>query len=321
MKVYVKTPARLHLGLIDMNRELSRVFGGLGVGINYPNVVLEASQCERLKIIGERKELVKKYVHRFLKKYKIQRSFCLNVKSVIPEHSGLGSGTQLALAVAKALSKLYNINASIQELSLAMGRGKRTGVGTAVFDQGGFVVDGGKKVDNESGKISKLSPLIFRRSVPEDWRFLVVIPKIKKGLANIKESVAFQEVPIMRSEDVGIICRLILMKLLPSLIEDNIKTFGEAITKIQITVGKSFSKVQGGTFSSPIVEDGIKYLIKSGAYGAGQSSWGPAFYGVTKVSEAQNLKQKMINFLEEKTGGIVFIAEPNNKGAYTKVTN
>ena len=321
MKVYVKTPARLHFGLIDMNREMSRVFGGLGVGINYPNVVLEARKCEKLKIIGERKELVKKYVHRFLKKYKIQRSFCLNVKSVIPEHSGLGSGTQLALALAKALTKLYNINASIQELSLAMGRGKRTGVGTAVFDQGGFVVDGGKKVDNESGKISKLSPLIFRRDIPKNWRFLVIIPNVKKGLANIKESVAFQEVPIMRSEDVGIICRLILMKLLPSLIEDNIKNFGEAITKIQITVGKSFSNVQGGTFSSPIVEDGIKYLIKSGAYGAGQSSWGPAFYGVTKVSEAQNLKQKMINFFEEKTGGIVFIAEPNNKGAYTKVTN
>ena len=90
---------------------------------------------------------------------------------------------------------------------------------------------------------------------------------------------------------------------------------------IDVEGGKSFSNVQGGTFSSPIVEDGIKYLIKSGAYGAGQSSWGPAFYGVTKVSEAQNLKQKMINFLEEKTGGIVFIAEPNNKGAYIKVTN
>lgn len=321
MKVYVKTPARLHLGLIDMNRELSRVFGGLGVGINYPNVILEASPSERLKIIGKRRELTKKYVKRFLKNYKIESNFCLNIKSVIPEHSGLGSGTQLALAVAKALARLYNIDASIQELSIAMGRGKRTGVGTAVFNQGGFVVDGGKKVDNETGKIAELSPLIFRQAIPGDWRFLVVIPDIKKGLAKIKESVAFQEVPLMRSEDVGIICRLILMKLLPSLIENNIKSFGEAVTQIQITVGKSFSSVQGGTFSSPIVEDGIKYLIKLGAYGAGQSSWGPAFYGVTKVAKAQNLKHKMIEFLEEKTGGIVFIAEPNNKGAYIKVTN
>ncbi len=321
MKVYVKTPARLHLGLIDMNSELSRVFGGLGIGINYPNVIVEASQSNKIKIIGERKELSEKYVKRFLEKYEVQNNFCLEVKSVIPEHSGLGSGTQLALAIAKALAKLSNIEASIQELSLTMGRGKRTGVGTAIFDQGGFVVDGGKTIDNTTGKIGKLSPLIFSRSVPEDWRFVVVIPDVKKGLANIKELVAFQEVPIMRSEDVGIICRLILMKLLPSLIEDNIKNFGEALTKIQITVGKSFSSVQGGIFSSTIVEEGIEYLIKLGAYGAGQSSWGPTFYGLTKINEAPKLKNKMIEFLEKKTGGIVFIAEPNNKGAYIKVNN
>ena len=321
MKVYVKTPARLHLGLIDMNRELSRVFGGLGIGINYPNVILEASQSNKIKIIGERKELSEKYVKRFLEKYEVQKKFCLEVKSVIPEHSGLGSGTQLALAIAKALAKLSNIEASIQDLSLKMGRGKRTGVGTAIFDQGGFVVDGGKTIDNTTGKIGKLSPLIFSRSVPEDWRFVVVIPDVKKGLANIKELVAFQEVPIMRSEDVGIICRLILMKLLPSLIENNIKNFGEALTKIQITVGKSFSSVQGGIFSSTIVEEGIEYLIKLGAYGAGQSSWGPTFYGLTNINEAPNLKNKMIEFLEKKTGGIVFIAEPNNKGAYIKVNN
>ena len=321
MKVYVKTPARLHLGLIDMNRELSRVFGGLGIGINYPNVILEASQSNKIKIIGERKELSEKYVKRFLEKYEVQKKFCLEVKSVIPEHSGLGSGTQLALAIAKALAKLSNIEASIQDLSLKMGRGKRTGVGTAIFDQGGFVVDGGKTIDNTTGKIGKLSPLIFSRSVPEDWRFVVVIPDVKKGLANIKELVAFQEVPIMRSEDVGIICRLILMKLLPSVIENNIKNFGEALTKIQITVGKSFSSVQGGIFSSTIVEEGIEYLIKLGAYGAGQSSWGPTFYGLTNINEAPNLKNKMIEFLEKKTGGIVFIAEPNNKGAYIKVNN
>ena len=321
MKVYVKTPARLHLGLIDMNRELSRVFGGLGIGINYPNVILEASQSNKIKIIGKRKELSKKYVKRFLEKYEVQNNFCLEVKSVIPEHSGLGSGTQLALAIAKALAKLTNIEASIQELSLTMGRGKRTGVGTAIFDQGGFVVDGGKTIDNKTGKIGKLSPLIFSRSVPEDWRFVVVIPDVKKGLANIKEFVAFQEVPIMRSEDVGIICRLILMKLLPSVIENNIKKFGEALTKIQITVGKSFSSVQGGIFSSTIVEEGIEYLIKLGAYGAGQSSWGPTFYGLTNINEAPKLKNKMIEFLEKKTGGIVFIAEPNNKGAYIKVNN
>ena len=41
MKVYVKTPARLHLGLIDLNGDLGRLFGGIGVAIDYPNVTLK----------------------------------------------------------------------------------------------------------------------------------------------------------------------------------------------------------------------------------------------------------------------------------------
>ena len=321
MKVYVKTPARLHLGLIDMNRELSRVFGGLGIGISYPNVILEATQNEKMEIIGERKILVKKYVSRFLEKYKVQSNFLLRIKNVIPEHSGLGSGTQLALAVAVALAKLSNINATIQELSLAMGRSKRTGVGTAIFEKGGFILDGGKTIDNTTGKMEELSPVLFSRGIPKDWRFIVVIPDIKRGLANSMETKAFKEVPKMSSEDVGIICRLIIMKLLPSLIENKIKDFGEAVTKIQITVGKSFSNVQGGIFASPIIQEGIDYFIEMGAYGAGQSSWGPTFYGLTKVAQSQKFKDKMIEFLEKKMGGVVFIAEPNNRGAYIKITN
>jgi len=321
MKVYVKTPARLHLGLIDMNRELSRVFGGLGIGISYPNVSLEATQNEKMEIIGERKRLVKKYVSRFLEKYKVQSNFLLRIKNVIPEHSGLGSGTQLALAVAVALAKLSNINATIQELSLAMGRSKRTGVGTAIFEKGGFILDGGKTIDNTTGKMEELSPVLFSRAIPKDWRFIVVIPDIKRGLANSMEAKAFKEVPKMSSEDVGIICRLIIMKLLPSLIENKIKDFGEAVTKIQITVGKNFSNVQGGIFASPIIQEGIDYFIEMGAYGAGQSSWGPTFYGLTKVADSQKFKDKMIEFLEKKMGGVVFIAEPNNRGAYIKITN
>ena len=48
VKVYVKTPARLHLGLIDLNGDLGRMFGGLGVGIDHPNVIVEAEQSQRI---------------------------------------------------------------------------------------------------------------------------------------------------------------------------------------------------------------------------------------------------------------------------------
>ena len=133
MKVYVKTPARLHLGLIDLNGDLGRLFGGLGVGIDRPNVVLEAEQSETLAVAGEKTEQVKTLAERFLETYKVKASVSVNVKQVIPEHVGLGSGTQLALAVATALARLFYVKASVQELAEAMGRGQRTSVGTTIF--------------------------------------------------------------------------------------------------------------------------------------------------------------------------------------------
>ena len=70
---------------------------------------------------------------RFLETYLIQANVDIRVKQTIPDHVGLGSGTQLALAVATALKKIFNVKASTQELAIAMGRAQRTGVGTAIF--------------------------------------------------------------------------------------------------------------------------------------------------------------------------------------------
>ena len=72
MKVYVKTPARLHLGLIDLNGDLGRIYGGLGVAIDHPNVVLEAEKSKDLKVTGEKAELTRKLADQFLEAYKIK---------------------------------------------------------------------------------------------------------------------------------------------------------------------------------------------------------------------------------------------------------
>ncbi len=74
----------------------------------------------------------------------MQPNVHINVKEAIPPHIGLGSGTQLSLAIAVALAKVFKVQASTQELTVAMNRARRTGVGTAIFEKGGFVVDGGK---------------------------------------------------------------------------------------------------------------------------------------------------------------------------------
>jgi beta-ribofuranosylaminobenzene 5'-phosphate synthase len=315
VKVYVKTPARLHLGLIDLNGNLGRIFGGLGVGINHPNVILEAQRSERLAVAGEKTEQVKTLANRFLETYNVKANASINVKQAIPEHAGLGSGTQLALAVATALSKLFNVEASIQELAEAMGRGQRTSIGTTIFKQGGFVVDGGKSTSKNS-----FPTPIFRQPFPQDWEFVVAIPNVKKGLTKNEETAAFKALSPMKAEDAGKMCRLTMMKLLPALVERDIKGFGEALTQIQIVVGNYFAEAQGGTYSSLTATEGIALMQKLGVYGAGQSSWGPAFYGLTRKEKAKEIELKVKAFLGKSVGGHVFVAKANNRGAYIKVT-
>jgi len=315
VKVYVKTPSRLHFGLLDLNGDLGRMFGGLGVGINRPNVVLEAEKSQNLIVTGEKTEQVKKLAERFLETYNIRANAAINVKQVIPEHSGLGSGTQLALAVATALAKLFGVKASVQELAEAMGRGRRTSVGTTIFEQGGFVVDGGKITSEK-----RFPATIFRQPFPLDWRFVVAVPNVEKGLAKSEETAAFKALTPMKSEDAGKMCRLTMMKLLPSLVERDIEGFGEALTQLQIVIGDYFAEVQGGTYSSQAVADGITLLQKLGVHGAGQSSWGPAFYGVTRQENAKDIEAKVKAFLKKNVGGQVFTTKANNRGTYIKIT-
>ncbi|MEM3615125.1 MAG: hypothetical protein QXX09_00555 [Candidatus Methanomethylicia archaeon] len=320
MRIYVKTPARLHMGLIDLRGDLGRVFGGIGVGIDHPNVVLEVQPCEKLSITGEKTILVKSLVERFIKTYSINGNFSVHVKEVIPEHVGLGSVTQLALALAVALAKLFDIKASIRELAASMGRGLRSGIGVAVFEGGGFIVDGGRTLNVDSSVPGRVPPVIFRQPFPEDWVLIIAIPNNMRGLTEDEEKIAFKNLPPMPAEDIGRICRLIVMKLLPSLMEHDIEGFGYALTNIQIIVGDYFAKVQGGRYCNPLVTEGIELLQKLGAYGVGQSSWGPTFYGVFKDGEwVRGVQRRMQIFLEERGGGKVFITRANNRGAYIKI--
>jgi len=320
MKVYVKTPCRLHLGLIDLNGDLGRMFGGLGVGIDHPNVILEAEQAEDFSVTGKEKELVSILSSRFFSAYRIPPKGHIYVKQTIPAHIGLGSGTQLSLAVATALSKLFNVEASIQELTIAMDRARRTGVGTAIFEKGGFVVDGGKTITN-SNTPAKFPALICRQPFPTEWRFIVAIPNLIEGLSNSEENHAFNKLTKMPAEDVGKICRLTMLKLLPALTDHDIKNFGEALTAIQEIVGGFFAQAQGGRFTRVDLADCVEFMKKMGAYGVGQSSWGPVLYGVVKQEEAKQMLKKVNDYLSKAMGGKVFIAKANNKGATIRVVN
>ena len=315
MRVWIKTPARLHFGLVDMNGELGRLFGGLGVGIDHPNVVVEAENSGNYSIQGKEVELANSLAQRFFSTHHLQPKVNLNIQAAIPAHVGLGSGTQLSIAIAVALAKLFGVKASVRELAVAMGRAKRTAVGTTIFEQGGLVVDGGKNL-----KTNSFPPVIYRQPIPSEWRFIVAIPSTKQGFSNSQENYAFEKLTKMPSEEVGKICRLVMLKMLPALAERDIQNFGDALTKIQIITGNHFAQAQGGTFANPTATECLAFMKNNGAYGVGQSSWGPALYGVVNQQDSKVVLHKVKNYLARDGGGTAFIAKANNRGATVKVT-
>lgn len=301
--------------MIDLRGDLGRKFGSIGVALQHPKVLVEASPSSELVIDGQDQKRAEAFARRFFERYTLASAAHLRIERTIPAHVGLGSGTQLALAVGTALAKLYNLDLSIAELAELMGRGKQSGIGIGAFKYGGFLVDGGCLVEKMREKrLSSVPPIIFRCPFPEAWTFVIAIPEVEVGLSGKLEEEAFDSLCSLPPEYVGKICRLLVMKMVPSLMERDITGFGESLTEIQGLVGDSFAAAQGGRYASKISAEIITYMLQCGAKGAGQSSWGPTVYGLVE-SEAQALalERKVIEFIKERGKAKVFRARAHNR--------
>ncbi len=188
--VFVEAPARLHFGVLDLAGRLGRHFGGLGAAIPCPSLLLEASPSAPLVASGPDSARVLEFAKMFLSFHQLPESGRFVIHRAIPSHAGLGSGTQLGLAVARALAELHGIEANALELAAAVARGKRSAIGTWAFALGGFIVEGGRKVDSDD-----IAPLLARYEVPSTWRCVVAVPQGPRGLSGEAEISAFERLP------------------------------------------------------------------------------------------------------------------------------
>ncbi len=310
MKTVVRTPSRIHLGLLDVKGGLKRMYGGVGVALNEPYTVVEVSDSPEFKVESgdERAEM---YALRIRERFCINRGLRIRVLEHIPPHVGLGSGTQLALGIGYAMTKHLGMEISPEDLAKVLGRGRRSGVGIYSFKLGGFLVDGGVGKDD-------IPVLVMRYDFPQDWLFVVGIPNIERGFYGKREEYLLRKLTERLNERNECICetfRVLILEMIPALIRRDIVGFGKAITRFEIEVGRVFSHVQGDVFRSPVIGKGIEFLLENGAYGAGQSSWGPAFYGLVDEDNSDKLLKKLREFLREHGGGDSFIARANNSGA------
>ena len=307
--VRVAAPARLHLGFLDLNGSLGRMFGSIGLALDQPETRLLLQAAPQHSVSGLEAARGLKLLSRFSGRAG-QGGYALHIEEAIPAHAGLGSGTQLALAIGAAVARLEGRNLTAYGLAQLGERGARSGIGLAAFVNGGFLVDGGR------GAHESAPPLTLRSDFPEAWRVLMILDRNRAGVSGEAETRAFQALPPFPESSAAHICRLVLMKLVPGLKEVDLEAFGDALTEIQQIVGGHFAKTQGGSpWTSPAVGRLAAQMSDLGARGIGQSSWGPTGFAFVPSQEAA---ERLYHSLVEgaKANGLeIVIARGRNTGA------
>lgn len=307
--VEIASSARLHLGFLDLSFSLGRRFGSIGLALDRPETRLSLRRAGDDWVSGPERGRAGRYLDRMRRHLGLSGPHELCVRAAIPAHSGLGSGTQLALAVATALRVLHGLPPDPVGDAQLLGRGARSGIGIGLFRTGGLVVDGGP------GPGGTPPPILARHRVPQQWRVLLLLDRARQGLSGAREKAAFAALAPMPEPTSGQLCRLVLMQALPALAEGDLLRFGDAVTQIQRIVGDYFAPAQGGRLTSPRIAAALDALGARGATGLGQSSWGPTgFAFAANEAEADELLRGLARDGFEDTLDIL-VCRALNRGA------
>ena len=298
--VQIRSSARLHMGFFDLHGGLGRKFGSIGLSLAEPALLINAGSAEKLTITGEpavpATVLAKAsaIAQQIMTKLDLNAAIALHVSQYIPEHAGLGSGTQIALAVGKAISHVHQLDLSTRQIAELADRGRRSGIGVAAFDHGGLLIDGGRAA---SGAADAVPPMLARYDFPEEWSILLVFDNTRPGIHGDQEKLGFNQLPVFSESLAAHLCRHVLMQAMPAIVERDLAAFGQSIQVLQQHVGDYFAPVQGGRYASKLVGNVLNHLQQSGVACFGQSSWGPTGFAIfenTQAAEKHLLQLKTI---------------------------
>lgn len=323
-RVVVQTPSRIHMTLIDLSGRSGRVDGGIGIALDEPSIVVEAERSRDLTVEGNSADAdrVRNAIQAVLKSYGIVGPGAgarVSIRGDYKAHVGLGSGTQMAIAAGRAVCSLYDKSVSTREIAVIVNRGGTSGIGTAAFDLGGFIMDGGHSFGSGKDKTDfrpssashgvKPPHVIARYDFPRDWRIVLAIPNLPKGAHGQREVDVFRDYCPVPLEDVHELCYQIMMKMAPAVVEGNLDDFGQAVNRVQEL---GFKKVEVD-LQHPLVKGLMEGMREAGAACSGLSSFGPTVYAIadSQVRDVEALAREAM----EEVGGEVLITKARNEGA------
>ena len=230
----VETAARLHFGFGNLSLAHDRLYGALGVALDRPTLAVDATTAETVVCDDE---VATEYAERACDLLAVSGAD-VSVESELPRHAGLGSGTQTALAVLAAIARAYDRAPAVRERAPDLGRGGRSGVGVATFEQGGFVLDAGHPAalftaDAPEVGAWEVPAVAARHSIPGDWRFLVVVPDVSAGRSgddeddSIRRAIAGAD-PELADRVAGVVVRGVL----PAVAAGDAARFGDAVSEV-----------------------------------------------------------------------------------------
>lgn len=284
--VTVETAARLHLGFLDPSATLGRRFGSLGLMLGETGTAIDMrpAESQQVRWIADQAVDQLERVHRLIER--LQRAtgrtaaLDVTVRRAVAPHTGLGSGTQLALAVGRAFSALHDLDLSTPQLAGMLDRGARSGIGVAGFDMGGVLVDGGPRSGADS------PPVLARHDFPAAWRIVLVDDPRRVGLHGEAERTTIARLPPFPRPLAAELCHHVLMQVLPGLAEADFPPFAAGVSAVQRIIGEYFAPAQGGVYTSKPVGVLMAWIASRFTAAVGQSSWGPTAFAILPSQSA-----------------------------------
>lgn len=318
MAVRVRAGGRLHVGFLNLSLTRERLYGGVGLALDRPATVVVAEPAGELDCPDG---LFAAQARRSVDHLGVDGAR-VRAQRTLPRHVGLGSGTQGALAVHAAIARAHGLDPAVRAAAPALDRGGRSGVGVATFEEGGFVVDAGHPTERFTTERPPrgswtVPPVAVRHDLPEDWRIVVVLPEAPPGRSGPVEEAAIREA--VQDADPAIadrVASVVVDRLLPAAAAGELAAFGAAMGEVDRLTGVWFADEQGGIYRPPVGAIVEALGASPAVAGVGQSSWGPAVFGLTDAERATTAEAAAREALAEAgVDGETILARPRNAGA------
>lgn len=284
--VTVRSPARIHLTVLDMNRFAPKRPGGGGIGFAIQLYCQATVECipSGLEISYARESIIRHFVAVFSETVGYTGGFRISAQDHQHQHVGLGSTSTIMISLATALNRAVGSPLTPDELRLLIGNnyveetaggmivsGFETGVGPAVSIHGGMAVMGDELA------------LVYHHPFAEGKNVFIIIPSSDISSAGAKEfDLLMNKARMLDYRDRELKAYLAVMDLIPALESSDLKRAGDVIWEIEFR-GSKRAEVEHHSFE---IYHYMSRLREAGLEFVGMSSVGPSIAVITDRDRA-----------------------------------